>query len=231
MEKMTYQEASKSWATGVISEKLEDTFGPNPCTSLKLLNDVTGDLLELPCDRKHCQDCGPRKSLKMQIQLTETFGEYTYILRVDDPGPIIQRMKKQNDRLDLGWVYQSAGDPQRGYILISNLPIYENQNRTSLKDWLKRVINKWMYSDGRLRRTRSIGRMSLVPVRVRTQQGTSVWKRLAGRLMSLRDIQQQRLIDDRDAALRESGLDDWQVWEDPDTKRLETSISMWNVPT
>ena len=58
-----------------------------------------------------------------------------------------------------------------------------------------------------------------------------MWKRLAGRLLSLRDVQMDRLIADRDAALRETGLDEWQVWEDPDTGRLETSISMWKLDT
>ena len=231
MERMTYLESAAKRRTNVISESIEDTFGPNPCTSLKLLNDVTGDLLELPCDRKHCDTCGPRKQVKMRLQLQTAFGEYTYILRIKDPTKVIARMKKQNDRHNLGWQYQSVGDEYLGYILISNLPIIENQNRTSLKDWLDRVLHNWLYGDKRIRRTRSVGRLSLFTLRVRAQRGTSMWKRLAGRLLSLRDIQHDRLVADRDLALHESGLDEWQVWENPDTGRLESSISMWNVGT
>ncbi len=177
MEKVTYQEASKSWTTGVITEQIEDTFGPNPCTTLKLLNDETGDLLELPCDSKRCQDCSPRKQLTMTLQLQTTFGEYTYVLRVTNPDKIIARMKKQNDREDLGWMYQSVGDDYLGYIIISNLPIIENQNRTSLKDWLQRVIHNWLYGDKRLRRTRKIGRLSLFAYRRKCNKGQSAWAR------------------------------------------------------
>ena len=178
MEKVTYQEAAASWQQGAISEKLEDTFGPNPCTTLKLLNEVTNELVEKPCDGKRCVHCSPRKQANMQYQLESAFGEYAYVLRVNDPGPIIQRLKKQNDRHDLGWIYQSVGDADMGYILISNLPIIEHQNRTSLKDWLQRVVESWVSSSRRVRRSRSIGRLSLLPLRRKRQQGTSVWKRV-----------------------------------------------------
>ena len=74
----TRQEAAETVHTGLITEKLEDTFGPNPCTSLKLLNDQTGDLLELPCNGTRCVDCSPRKHAKIQMQLQTTLREHTY---------------------------------------------------------------------------------------------------------------------------------------------------------
>ena len=178
MEGLTYEEAAKGWKEGAIRESIEDTFGPNPCKSLVLHNTETGEIKELACDGKRCVHCSPRKQANMQYQLQEAFPEYTYILRVDDPAPIIERLKKQNQRHDLGWVYQSVGDADMGYILISNLPIIENQNRTSLKDWLSRVVQQWVSSSRRVRRSRSIGRLSLLPIRRKRQQGTSVWKRV-----------------------------------------------------
>ncbi len=175
---MTYLESAAKRRTNVISESIDDTFGPNPCTSLKLLNEITNELVEKPCDGKRCIHCSPRKQANMQYQLQSAFGEYAYILRVNDPAPIIERLKKQNQRHDLGWIYQSVGDADMGYILISNLPIIEHQNRTSLKDWLQRVVESWASSTRRVRRSRSIGRLSLLPIRRKRQQGTSVWKRV-----------------------------------------------------
>jgi len=179
----TRQEAAETAQTGVISEKLEDTFGPNPCTSLKLQHD-NGQLIETGCDSKRCEHCSPRKQAKMQMQLQTAFGEYTYVLRVADPSKIIARLKKQNDRHKLGWIYQSVGDDYLGYILISNLPIIENQNRTSLQDWLSRVIQQWLKGDKRVRRSRSLTSLSLFTLRVRKSASgdnrpKSPWRRLS----------------------------------------------------
>ncbi len=160
-----------------IAQKIEDTFGENPCENLKLHNSETGETLEIPCNGKRCEHCSPRKILTMRLQMREAFGEYTYVLRTSDPSRHIARLKKQAQRAGVEWLYQSVGDDYLGYILISNLPIEEGQNRTSLADWLERVVHQWMRGDKRIRRTRSIGRLSLLPIGKRAQRGTSPWAR------------------------------------------------------
>ncbi len=226
-----FRTLSRDTGTREISQRVSDTYGDNPCDSLKLRNQDTGEDLEIPCDGKRCEHCSPRKILTMRLQLAEAFGEYTYILRTSDPSRHIARLKKQNDRKNLGWLYQSVGDDHLGYILISNLPIEEGQRRTSLGDWLDRVIHNWLYGDSRIRRTHEIGRLSLFTYRKRVKKGTdsrSPWARLSRRLLTLREIQQQRVIDERDRALEDAGLDRWVVWDDP-SGRTMSSISMWRT--
>lgn len=40
-----------------IRDQMEQTFGPNPCKSLELINTHTKEIIELTCDRKRCWHC------------------------------------------------------------------------------------------------------------------------------------------------------------------------------
>ena len=209
-----------------IADKILSTFGPNPCTQLTLTTQ-TGDYLNLICDSKRCPDCSPRKQATMQLQLSETFGVNTYITtyqNTDELNRTIDRERKQARRTGTTFLYQSVGDNYLGHILITNTPTHTDHRRTNLQDWMKRIINNWLYGDNRIRRSRAIGRMSLVTLRRRAQSGTSPWSRLTEAFVSVRERLLKAEMDRRDALVQETG---WHVWEE--NGKWVSTVSAWQV--
>ena len=209
-----------------VDEKIQNTFGPNPCTNLKLVDD-TGELLELICDSKRCPDCSPRKQATMQLQLAHTFGVNAYIHRyatTAEAATITARLKKEAQRAGDVLLYQNVGDDYTGAILITDRPQHGHQARTNLMDWMKRIIQSWLYGDNRIRRSQAIGRLSLLTYKRRVKVGTSPWQRLTARFVSVRERLLEAEIKRRDELVAEVG---WHVWEG-DT-RIESSISAWSV--
>lgn len=208
-----------------IDDRLNNTYGDNPCTALRFTDGE--ETIEVPCDTKRCEHCGPRKQLRMRLQLQEAMGEHCYILRTTNIDKTIARLKKQYQRSGEEWIYQSVGDDYLGYILISNLPINENSNRTTLKDWLDRIIHNWIHGDKRLRRSRIIGTLSLFTHRRRGQRGTSPWKRVSGAKKTRREELEDLIIAEREADMEAMGLDGWIVYQEGD--RLRSSIDAWRA--
>ena len=159
----------------LIADRIEDTFGPNSCTRLRLQNRETGETFTTACDSKHCHDCGPRKLATMQMQL-RTLGDHIWIHRYTDRATIdraLEAAKKRKQRNNEDFTYQIVGDGQRGYLLASDVQLDDDQRYMELSEWMDRIRHGYQYSDDRIRRSRCLGRMSLVPLRVGGQSGTS----------------------------------------------------------
>ena len=165
----------------VQTDIIEDTFGPNPCTSLHLHNDETNETLKLPCNGKRCIHCGPRKKATIQHQMKQGFGEYAYITTYSDRIELdraIERIRKADSRANRTPVIQSVGDATLGWILVSNRPTYDTQRLTTLADWYRRILDLYHHSVQRIRRSYALGRLSLVRNRRSTNSGqASPWYR------------------------------------------------------
>jgi hypothetical protein len=161
-----------------IDEKVENTFGPNPCTTLHLQTD-DGEHLHLTCDRKRCVDCGPRKKLIIQLQMQQGFGDHAYITTYDnrlDLDRAIETSRKAAQRAGHGFLCQSVGDSTLGWIVASNRPLRPNQRLTTLGDWTRRILDRYHHSVERIRRSHALGRVSLVTLYRKSNSGqASPW--------------------------------------------------------
>ena len=167
-----------------ISDKIEATFGPNPCTTLHLqTND--GDHLYLTCDRKRCVDCGPRKEMTIWLQTIQEIGPIGYVDRIQ-PGESLeefeqglQRAKKEAQRGGEPTTYQVVGDSTLGRIILSTRPLTPNARRMNLDEWRKRVIDMYHHSVQRIRRSYALGRVSLVTLyrKGKSGQASPWWRR------------------------------------------------------
>jgi len=159
---MDLEQALLHLTQGIIHDKVEDTFGPNPCTSLRLRHD-DGTVIELACDGKRCVHCGPRKELTIRLQM-DSIGHFGYIKRYRTRSELnksIERIRQQAKRADdRDMLYQSVGDETLGWILVSNYQLEDEQNRTDIRDWYDRIIGQWHHSVQRMRRSRALGRVS-----------------------------------------------------------------------
>jgi hypothetical protein len=163
-----------------IEDKVENTFGPNPCTTLHLQTD-DGDHLNLTCDRKRCVDCGPRKKLTIQLQMQQGFGDNAYITTYTDRITLdrdIERTRKAARRSGHSLLLQSVGDDTLGYIVVSDRPIHTGQRLTTLSDWTRRILDTYHHSVRRIRRSYALGRVSLVTLYRKSNSGqASPWWR------------------------------------------------------
>jgi len=177
---MDVKQALLHLTQGIIADKVEDTFGPNPCTSLRLRHD-DGTVIELACDGKRCIHCGPRKELTIRLQL-DSIGHYGYIRRYRTRNGLdrcIERIRKQAARTgDDTLLYQSVGDETLGWIIVSNYQLEDDENRTNIRDWYDRIIGQWHHSVQRMRRSRALGRVSRLTYRRKGKTGQpSPWQR------------------------------------------------------
>ena len=164
--------------TATIADKVEEKFGPNPCQRLTLQNSETGETIHKACDSKRCHDCAPRKRWLL-AQQTKALGDTIWVTRhhnYTDITRALERAKKQHQRNGIEYQYTITGDAYLGWIIASTVQIMPEQRWMALKDWLFPILDAYQYGDSRLRRSRILGRMSLVPLRAVVKQGTSMWR-------------------------------------------------------
>ena len=167
---MTIKERLAEAHREALTETIEDTFGPNPCTSLTLTNKETGEHYKSPCDGKRCVHCGPRKKATIQRQLENGLGEHAYITAYTDITELnraIERTRKQAQRTGQALLLQSVGDATLGWIIASNHRIDDHSRLSMLSDWMRRILDRYHHSVQRIRRSYALGRVSLVTLRVR----------------------------------------------------------------
>jgi len=211
----------------VATERMQASIEPSKCKRLIFINEETGDEIQVPCDSKHCPDCGPYKQKLIRQQLETGLGAYAYITVFStraDLDKAIERIRKAAQRANSELLYQSTGDPYLGWILISNQPIVEGQNKRALKDYIDRILDYWKRGD-RIRRSQALGRLSRLTYRTVEQVGTSIWKRLSQRSKSKREIRLEAEIARRDKLIDEIG--GWHVWEE--NGKWVSPISIWRV--
>jgi hypothetical protein len=167
-----------------IEDKVEATFGPNPCQQLHLQTN-TGDHLYMVCNLKRCIHCGPRKKATFWEQTKATLGANVYVTRIK-PGESLneltrglERAKKESQRNGIETPYAVVGDDTLGRIVISEHPIHPNQRRMDLDAWRDRILDLWHHSVERLRRSRIFGSVSLVTLKRKGKsgQGSPWWRR------------------------------------------------------
>ena len=167
-----------------ISDKIEATFGPNPCTQLHLQTE-DGDNLYLTCDNKRCVHCGPRKKLTIQLQAEQTFGDHAYITTFDNRQELdraLETARKAASRRSEEFIFQSVGDATLTYIVASNRPLLDGQRMSMLGDWMRRILDYYHRSVQRIRRSYALGRVSLVTLRRKGKSGqASPWSRITQR--------------------------------------------------
>jgi len=156
-----------------IAQRVEDTFGPNPCDQLKLIH-KDGSTIRIPCNGKRCIHCGPRKEMLITLQMEAGFGQYAYITTFTSRQSLdrcIEKVRKAATRAGEQLLLQSVGDPTLGWIVTSNRPMEESQRLTTLADWTRRIIERYHHSVNRIRRSYLLGRLSLVRIRRTTKSG------------------------------------------------------------
>ncbi len=205
-----------------ISDRVEDTFGPNPCQHLRMVNQETGERIEHLCDTKRCVHCGPRKQMTIQLQMEATFGKYCYITTFDnreDLDRAIRKIKKIAQRDGQQHPYQSVGDTTLGWILVSDIPPGTGQGLKTLSDWMRRILERYHNAAQRIRRSYSLGRVSLVSLRVGrgTRDKPSIWQVMTRRWALVRAVEDDNWDDMRDEIdYRDGNLyDEPPNWVDP----------------
>ena len=205
----------------LIATKVEATFGPNPCQNLTLIN-AEGETLNLICDSKRCPDCGPRKQMLLQLQMEATFGDLAHIGRYQSREIMdthLAAAKKRAQRDHQPFDYQIVGDETLSWLLISNQPV-EGTRHMALKDWYRRILNLYHIAAARIRRTVTVGRMSLLPIRRRS--GKSGQWTFRPRIGALRDRILNEIIQERDEMTESTG---WHVWTEG--RQLRSTIDLW----
>ncbi len=161
-----------------IEQKVEDTFGPNPCKRIKLVNKATGETMRMLCNTKRCIHCGPRKQALIQFQLYE-LGEYAYISsgeNIEDINRCLEKIKKRARAAGVEYIYQIVGDDSLGYILVSDVKITEQQTLNKLDSWMRRILDRYHDAGRRIRRSRALGRVSLIRLYRKSKSGNpSPW--------------------------------------------------------
>jgi hypothetical protein len=162
-----------------IAQRIEDTLGPNPCQAARFVNNDTGDEIGTVCDRKRCPDCGRRKQLTIKLQMEAGFGDLAYIGRTMSRGDIDRALETDKKKRQRGQVddlaYQIVGDDSLGYVIVSSRPLIDEQRRMELREWTQRILDLYHRAGQRIRRSRILGRLGLVPNshRRRRESGTS----------------------------------------------------------
>ena len=156
-----------------IADRVNDTLGPNPCDQARFINTLTGEEIGTTCDRKRCPHCGPRKQLTIRLQLQAGFGDIDTALQLD------KKRRQRHQVSDL--TYQIVGDDNLGYVLITNRPLLDSQRRMTLKDWMDRILDLYHRAGQRIRRSRNLGRIGLVPNSHKSRRAngdTPIWRYL-----------------------------------------------------
>ena len=159
---------------------------PNPCTRLEMINEVTGETVELPCNSKRCNTCGPRLSQELEYQMNSVLGKYGHVHRFETRTELdlcITRTKKQTQRAGDTFDYVVVGDEHNfGWIAVTSHPLLPGQGLQKLSDWMERIAHAYRAGLGRLRRTnafRAVSRLAIGKVKSKSGQ-RSVWQ-LVGR--------------------------------------------------
>jgi hypothetical protein len=209
-------------------QAMADQLEPNPCERLTLLNQETGETIQLVCDSKRCHDCGPRKQkiLKMQLQ---TMGPNVWVATIKlraDVDRALERAKKRSQRKGQSFTYNIVGDDYLGYIVVSDAQLHPEQRFMAIADWWDRILHAYRYGDNRIRRSRALGRMSLVTLKAVVKEGTSKWRALfrgSGASLGKYERDLNAHIRERDEWTDEHGHTIWAVWEEGDTLRSTIS--------
>jgi hypothetical protein len=200
-----------------ITDRVADTFGPNPCERMTFTHEETGEQLCVPCDGRRCADCGPRKVLAVVLQ-TEAgmpgLVYWTYYSSKERLNRDLARAKKQQQRAKDEWLYSVAGDQVQGYWVISNVELDTGGTFRKLAEVLQRFIDHWRRSapGSRLRRTRVLGRVSLVAKkkeRASRDKPPSKW--VMGMARGLRQLAGAFNWSDAEA-ISEADRVSWQEW-------------------
>jgi len=210
-----------------IVQRVEDTFGPNPCQQLKLEHE-DGTTMLLPCNGKRCIHCGPRKEMTIWLQVQTVLGEYAYVERLSNNDQYrdvergIERAKKDVQRGRSATTYQIVGDETLGRIVVSSKPLTPRARLMKLSEWKRRIIDMYHHSVNRIRRSFALGRVSLVPLRRTTKSGQPSPWRYKSQRVSIREAVLDTVMERRDALTEEVG---WHVWFEG--RRLVSTIDAW----
>ena len=112
-------------------------------------------------------------------QMRTGFGTIAWIARLTnliDLNRSLERAKKERQRKGTDFLYQIVGDALQGWIVISDHQLIPEQRKMQLKEWTKRITDLYQKAAARIRRSRLLGRVSLVPHKKSTEQGTT-WRR------------------------------------------------------
>ena len=112
-------------------------------------------------------------------QMHTGFGTITWIARLTNLTELnrsLERAKKRRQRHGEDFLYQIVGDALQGWIVISDQQLVPQQAKKYLKDWTQRITELYQKAAARIRRSRLLCRVSLVPHRKDTEQGTT-WRR------------------------------------------------------
>lgn len=148
-----------------IQEKVNDTFGDNPCKQLRLRDKQTHQVvIEAQCDTKRCIHCGPRKEMLLWLGLQATFGHHTHIARLPvheaDKAIDAARQRKHRNGTDYTYCIVATGEPQQVF-LISDLQLHPDQRFMELDPWRQRITHGYRY--GRLRKTVGLFNVTTCP--------------------------------------------------------------------
>ena len=135
------------------------------------------------CNRKHCEDCGPRKAYLNELQIIEAFGQVAWIGRMPraEVDRALELAKKHKQRRGEQFTYMVVGSARLSeYIFVSDVQLSPDQRRMDLREWHERI--RHMYTYGTRRRcSRSVASVSLVRKRRRDTnkgQDRSTWRRV-----------------------------------------------------
>ena len=228
-QQLTIRERLNRAEGRLITDKIEDTFGPNPCTSL-VLHLEDGTSFGSPCNRKRCRDCGPRKKAIMWEQTLNQLGDIAYVTRLK-PGeshePLtrgLERAKKDKQRKGIATAYTIVGDDTLGHLIISDRPIHPNQRRMDLREWRDRILDLYHHSVQRIRRSRIFGKMSLVHRRRKNNKGQpSPWRRRTLNTEHVRAVEDLNWGDELARLEAEQGA---LLWYPPDRPKLEPDLTL-----
>ena len=193
-----------------VDDRIEQTFGPNECVRLRFLNTQTQEEHLAQCDLRRCVECGPRKQLRLWLQLTNLLGVAAWIGRTDEHlDRDLAREKKAAQRSGSSILYCVVGD-----IIISDVQIQDSQRFMELAPWRQRITETYMFALNRMRRSRVFGRMSRVTLKRGGQVGTPWIVRFLNRA--------QIVAEGRDYRADDHG---WHVWTD-ERGNLRSTLSL-----
>ena len=131
----------------------DQTFGPNPCHRIRLL-DPDANYQFFLCDSKRCSDCAPRKRLLVWFQTLNHFGDSAWVGMVE-VNTVLERAKNRKTRNGVEFTYTALGK-----LMISEPKLDAGQNFEPLSEWRTEFLEA--YQGNRIRRSRALGSVSLV---------------------------------------------------------------------
>lgn len=174
-----------------LDEMVEATLGPNPCRQLVLRQKADHtQSIAVVCDRKRCAHCGPRKQMRIRLQMRDGFGASAFITRTErctqwltcgmheehmDTGAHVHHYRPLKQAIDRAkqwkkagkisdYTYQVVGDRSQGYLLISDVKMIPEQKRRNLAAWMDRILGLYLSAAERIRRSVSLGITRVSPL-------------------------------------------------------------------